>query len=146
MKKIKYIFFIILFSLSFESYSQIGVTGYTNYVIGINTSKSKAISFEMKVFANNYVEDLPMEFNAFYNFKAREYHRISIGLGINLSPFISPDQVNSIVIPTSLEVFPIKDFKRIAIVFELTPEIRIEDSVYLRSLLGIRYTFGKKTD
>jgi len=37
-----------------------------------------------------------------------------------------------------------KDFKRIAIVFELTPEIRIEDDVVIRSLLGIRYTFDKK--
>ena len=52
--------------------------------------------------------------------------------------------MNSIVIPTSLEIFPMKDFKRIAIVFELTPEIRIEDDVVIRSLLGIRYTFDKK--
>ena len=136
--------FIILFSLSFEGYSQISVTGYTNYVVGINTNKDKPINFEAKVFAYNYVEDLPMEFNAFYNFKAKEYHRISIGLGINLSPFSSIDQINSIVIPTSLEIFPMKDFKRIAIVFELTPEIRIEDDVVIRSLIGIRYTFDKK--
>ena len=144
MKKFKYIFLIILFSISFGSYSQIGVTGYTNYVVGINTNKDKPISFEAKIFTYNYIEDLPMEFNAFYNFKAKEYHRISIGLGINLSPFRSIDQMNSIVIPTSLEIFPMKDFKRIAIVFELTPEIRIEDDVVLRSLLGIRYTFDKK--
>lgn len=144
MKKYKYIFFIILFSLSFEIHSQIGISGYTNYVLGINTSKTKAINLEMKIFANNYIEDLPMELNAFYNFKTKEYHRISIGLGINVSPFRSLDQVNSIVIPTSLEIFPIKDFKRIAVVFELTPEIRIEDDVVIRSLLGIRYSFDKK--
>ena len=142
MKKI-IVLFIILFSLSFEGYSQISVTGYTNYVVGINTNKDKPISFDAKVFAYNYVENLPIELNAFYNFKTKEYHRISIGLGINLSPFSSIDQMNSIVIPTSLEIFPMKDFKRIAIVFELTPEIRIEDEVALRSLLGIRYTFGK---
>jgi hypothetical protein len=120
------------------------VTGYTNYVVGINTNKDKPISFEAKFFTYNYIEDLPMEFNAFYNFKAKEYHRISIGLGINLSPFRSIDQMNSIVIPTSLEIFPMKDFKRIAIVFELTPEIRIEDDVVIRSLIGIRYSFEKK--
>ena len=143
MKQINYFFLIFLFSLSLESYSQISVSGYTNYVVGINTNKEKRISFEAKVFANNYIEDLPMEFNAFYNFKTKEYHRISIGLGVNISPFNTIDQMNSFVIPTSLEIFPMKDFKRIAIVFELTPEIRIEDEVALRSLLGIGYTFGK---
>jgi hypothetical protein len=144
MRNFKYIFFILFLSLSFEGYSQMGVTGFSNYAVGINTTKDRPINFEAKVFTYNYVEDLPIEFNVFYNFKTKEYHRISIGLGINLSPFSSIDQINSIVIPTSLEIFPMKDFKRIAIVFELTPEIRIEDEVVLRSLLGIRYTFGKK--
>lgn len=120
------------------------MTGYTNYVVGINTNKDKPISFEAKVFAYNYVDELPMEFNAFYNFKTREYHRFSVGLGINVSPFRGFDEINSIVIPASLEIFPMKDFKRIAIVFELTPEIRIEDDVVLRSLIGIRYSFDKK--
>ncbi len=63
MKKLKPIFFIILFTLCFESYSQISVTGYTNYVVGINTNKNKPISFDAKIFAYHYVEDLPMEFN-----------------------------------------------------------------------------------
>ncbi|HWS60056.1 MAG TPA: hypothetical protein VN182_03915 [Flavobacterium sp.] len=144
MRQIKLLFLILLFSISFESFSQISISGYTNYVVGINTNKEKRISFDAKVFANNYIEDLPIEFNAFFNFKTKEYHRISIGLGVNLSPFNGIDQMNSFVIPTSLEIFPMKDFKRIAIVFELTPEIRIEDEVVIRSLLGVRYTFGKK--
>lgn len=144
MKKIKYSFLIILFSLGFKGHSQISVTGYTNYVVGINTNKDKPISFEAKVFAYNYLNELPMEFNALYNFKAKEYHRFSVGLGINVSPFSGFDKINAIVIPASLEVFPIKEFKRIALVFELTPEIRIDDDIVLRSLLGIRYTFDKK--
>ena len=144
MKKFKYLLFSILFSISSASYSQISVTGSTNYVVGINTNKDKPISFDAKVFANNYIDELPMELNAFYNFKAKEYHRFSIGLGINISPFRGFDEINSIVIPASLEIFPIKEFKRIALVFELTPEIRIDDDVVLRSLLGIRYTFDKK--
>jgi hypothetical protein len=144
MKNFKHIFIIILLCLGFESYSQIAVTGYSNYALGLNTSKEKVISFEMKIFTNHYVEDIPIEGNVFYNFKTKEYHRFSIGLGINLSPFSSPDQVNSFVIPIVLEIFPIKDFKKIAIVFELTPELRIEDDVNIRSLFGIRYTFDKK--
>jgi hypothetical protein len=146
MKNFKTIFIIILFSLSFKSYSQIAVTGYSNYALGINTSKNKAVSFEIKIFTNHYVEDIPMEGTVFYNFKTKEYHRFSIGFGINLSPFNSPDQVNSFVIPTVLEIFPIKDFKKIAILLELAPELMIEDGIVIRSLLGIRYTFDKKNN
>ena len=146
MKNFKTIFIIILFSLSFKSYSQIAVTGYANYALGINTSKNKAVSFEIKIFTNHYVEDIPMEGTVFYNFKTKEYHRFSIGFGINLSPFNSPDQVNSFVIPTVLEIFPIKDFKKIAILLELAPELMIEDGIVIRSLLGIRYTFDKKNN
>lgn len=141
MKKFKHIFFIFLFSLGFKSYSQIAVTGYSNYALGINTSKNKVISFELKIFTNHYLEDMPMEGTVFYNFETKEYHRFSIGVGINLSPFSSPDQVNSFVIPAVLEIFPIKDFKKIAIIFELAPELRIEDDIVIRSLSGIRYTF-----
>ena len=144
MKKIKYFFLTLLSSLSIVGYSQISVTGYTYSVLGINTNKYKTLSFEAKVFANNYVDELPMEFNAFYNFKTREYHRFSAGFGINVSPFRGFDEINSIVFPTSLEIFPIKEFKKIAIVFELTPEIRIENDIVLRSLIGIRYGFNKK--
>ena len=144
MKKSKHLFFIFLFTLSYAGYSQLSVTGYTNYVIGINTNKDKPISFDAKVFTYNYIDDLPMEFNAFYNFKAKEYHRFSVGLGINISPFRGFDEMNSIVIPTTLEIFPLKDFKKIAIIFELAPEIRIEDDVVIRGLLGIRYSFDKR--
>ena len=146
MKNFKPIFIIILFSLGFKSYSQIAVTGYSNYALGINTSKNKAVSFEIKIFTNNYLEDMPVEGTVFYNFKTKEYHRFSIGFGINLSPFSSPDQMNSFVIPVVLEIFPIKDFKKIAIIFELAPELRIEDDVIIRSLFGIRYTFDKKNN
>ena len=146
MKNFKPIFIIILFSLSLESYSQIAVTGYSHYALGINTNKNKAVSFEIKIFTNNYLEDMPVEGTVFYNFKTKEYHRFSIGFGINVSPFSSPDQMNSFVIPAVLEIFPIKDFKKIVIIFELAPEFRFEDDVIIRSLFGIRYTFDKKNN
>jgi hypothetical protein len=143
MKKFKIVFLIILFFISLTSYSQIAVTGFSNYVVGMNTSKNKTINFELKVFAYNYFDDLPIETNVFYNFETKEYHRFSIGLGVNLSPFRGFDEINSFVIPASLEIFPIKDFKKIAIVLEVTPELRIDDRAVLRSLIGIRYSFDK---
>ncbi|MBG6110579.1 hypothetical protein H4V97_002314 [Flavobacterium sp. CG_23.5] len=144
MKNFKQIFIIILLFIGFTSHSQIAVSGFSNYAMGINTNRTKDISLELKVFANNYFEEIPIEANVFYNFETKEYHRFSIGLGINLSPFRGFDEINSIVIPTSLEVFPIKDFKKIALVLELTPELRIEDDVVLRGLIGVRYTFDKQ--
>jgi hypothetical protein len=109
----------------------------------MNTSKNKTINFELKVFTYNYFDSLPIETNVFYNFETKEYHRFSIGLGVNLSPFRGFDEINSFVIPASLEIFPIKDFKKIAIVLEVTPELRIDDRAVLRSLIGIRYSFDK---
>ena len=144
MNYFKYVVFLTLFSISTNTSAQFAVTGFTSNVVGINTDKTKKISLEMKVFANNYIEDLPLELSAFYNFKTKEYHRFSIGAGFNLSPFRGFDEVNAIVIPVSLEIFPIKDFKKIAIVLELTPVIGIENDVAIRSLVGIRYSFNKK--
>lgn len=144
MKNFKQTFIIILFFIGLTGHSQIAVTGFSNYVVGMNTSKNKTINFELKVFAYNYFDDLPIETNVFYNFETKEYHRFSIGLGVNFSPFRGFDEINSFVIPASLEIFPIKDFKKIAIVLEVTPELRIDDGAVLRSLIGIRYSFDKK--
>ncbi|OAB28184.1 hypothetical protein SAMN05444395_11234 [Flavobacterium fryxellicola] len=144
MKNFKQTFIIILFFIGLAGHSQIAVTGFSNYVVGMNTSKNKTINFELKVFAYNYFDSLPIETNVFYNFETKEYHRFSIGLGVNLSPFRGFDEINSFVIPASLEIFPIKDFKKIALVLELTPEFRIEDNAVLRGLIGVRYSFDKK--
>ncbi|MDZ7775432.1 MAG: hypothetical protein U5L09_07365 [Bacteroidales bacterium] len=97
----------------------------------------------MKTFANRSFEDLLVEIDGFYNFKPRKYHRFSIGIGINVGPFRGFDQIHAFTIPASLEVYPLQDFKRISLLFELTPEIIIEDNLNLRSLWGIRYTFGE---
>lgn len=144
MKKLKIVLLITVCFTGFQAYSQIAVTGFSNYVVGLNTSKNKAINFELKVFAYNYVDELPIETNVFYNFETKEYHRLSLGLGINMSPFIGEEIVNAMVIPASLEIFPVKDLKKFAIVLEVTPEIRINDGAVLRSLIGIRYSFDRK--
>lgn len=84
-----------------------------------------------------------MEIDVFYNFKPSTYHRLSIGLGLNASPFRGFDQINALTIPAQLEIYPIQDFKKLSLLFELAPEIYVESDLNLRSLWGIRYTFGK---
>jgi hypothetical protein len=120
-----------------------GITSYSIYAIGLNTSQNNRISGEIKTFANRAIEDLDLEVNCFYNFKSRQYHRFSIGLGVNFVPFKDFDRVYALTVPVSLEIFPLQDFKKISLLFELTPEILPEDGVNLRTLWGIRYTFGK---
>jgi len=82
MKKFKPIFIIILFSLGLESYSQIAVTGYSNYALGINTSKNKAVSFEIKILTNNYLEDMPVEGTVFIILKLKNTTDSPLDLGL----------------------------------------------------------------
>ncbi len=144
MKKLMRLFAVTVFMAMFvNSYSQIGVTSYLNYTLGINTSQNKVISGELKTFANRTIDNLLMEVDIFYNFKPRTYHRFSVGVGLNATPFIGGDIMNAITIPAQLEIYPLQNFKKLSFLFELTPEFVIESDVNLRSLLGIRYTFGE---
>lgn len=139
----KLFIFLVLSFLSMESFSQMGVTSYSIYSIGVNTSQNKRISAELKVFTNRPFEDTFLELDAFYNFKPSPYHRFSLGLGVNTNPFIGDAQFYALTIPVALQIYPLQDFKRLSLLFELTPEIVTEANVNLRSLWGIRYTFGE---
>lgn len=134
---------LVLSFLSMESFCQIGVTSYSVYSIGVNTSQNKRISGELKTFANRPFEDISLELDGFYNFNPRPYHRFSVGLGINVNPFLGDDQFYAFTIPVSLQIYPLQDFKRLSLLFELTPEILAEGNANLRSLWGIRYTFWR---
>lgn len=135
----------LLLTLSFQSYSQIGLTSYPGYALGINTSQSKMISGELKTFANREFNDLWLEVDFFYNFKPNTYHRFSAGLGLSTQPFLqetSDGNIYALTIPVQIEIYPLQDFKKLSLLFELTPEILVNDDVRLRNLWGIRYTFG----
>jgi hypothetical protein len=124
-------------------FSQMGVTSYSIYSLGINTSQNKKISAELKTFANRKLENILMELDVFYNFQPRSHHRFSLGVGINAIPFGNSDLVNAFTIPASIEIYPFKDFHNLSLLFELAPEFYPENSAHLRSLWGIRYTFGE---
>jgi hypothetical protein len=77
LKRLLVATFMVL--ICFNSYAQMGVTSYSVYSLGINTSQNKTISGELKTFANRAFEDLLMEADIFYNFEPGTYHRFSIG-------------------------------------------------------------------
>jgi hypothetical protein len=144
MKKL-FVFIVITFllTLSVKSYSQMGVSCYSIYALGINTSQNNMISGELKTFANREIDELLMEIDIFYNFNPKTYHRFSVGLGLNAAPFREFDHIYALTIPSQIEIYPLKDFKKLSLLFELAPQIVVEDDIHIRSLWGIRYTFGE---
>lgn len=142
MKNLKFLFLFLLSVLSLNAFSQMGVTSYSIYALGINTSQNKRISGEIKTFANRSFRDILLEADVFYNFKPKPYHRFSLGIGVNITPFQDFDRLNAFTIPLAIELYPLQNFKKFSLLFELTPEILIEHDPNLRSLWGIRYTFG----
>ena len=132
-----------LLAVSVTTYSQIGITTYSTYALGINTSQNKMVNGELKTFANKAIDDVLMEIDVFYNFTPKPYHRFSVGLGFNVGPFRNFDNLYAFTVPVQLEIYPLQEFKKVSILFELDPEILPEDPVNLRSLWGIRYTFGE---
>jgi hypothetical protein len=144
MKKIfGFIAIAFLLILSNKAYSQIGITSYSIYALGINTSQNKLISGELKLFANRSVYDLSMEIDVFYNFEPKAYHRFSLGLGLNAGLFREYDRFNALTIPVQIQIYPLQDFKKLSLIVELTPEFVVEDDLHIRNLWGIRYRFGE---
>ncbi len=142
MKKIiKLSVVFVLLIIASTAYSQIGVTYYSSNIVAVNTCRDNKISVELKMFTNNNIEDLPVELDVFYNLKSYEHHKFSVGAGLKLEPLSGENA--AVTIPFLLEVYPLTEFKKLSLLFELAPEIYFEDQVKLRSLIGLRYTFGK---
>jgi hypothetical protein len=146
MKKKQLLTVVLLALTSLSAYAQISVTSYSVYALGINTSKEKKISGELKGFFNAPIDELSFEASAMYNFKTQAYHRFSIGIGADFSPFTGGEselELNAISIPCQLEVFPLQDFKQLSFVMDFAPQ-SFDGAWSFRYLWGIRYTFGSK--
>lgn len=138
MKKRNLLSVIILLTVSLNTFSQIGVTSYSIYSLGLNTSKDRKISGELKLFLNHTgVDDSFAELSAMYNFKPHTYHQFSIGLGVG--GLGDGYLINSFTLPIQLEIYPLQSFKRFSVVFEVTPTY--SDEFHIRQLWGIKYSF-----
>ena len=144
MKKTELFIFVLLFALTTNVQSQISVTSYSIHALGVNTSKEKKISAELKVFLNREVGSILSELSGMYNFKRKNYHQFSAGFGVNIAPFSGPDHLICFTVPVQLEIFPLQNFKQLSVVFEVTPELYPEDGLSMRQLWGLRYSFNKK--
>lgn len=136
------IILLLLLSFSVEIHSQLGITNYSLHVFGLSTNQNNKLSAEIKTFANVSFDMVQMEIDIFYNFKAKDYHRFSVGLGLNAYPFIGDDHIHGLTIPLALEAYPLPQFKRLSILYEISGMLVVEGGLALRNLFGIRYTFG----
>ena len=144
MKKKHFLIPIIICTLfSTTVFSQVSVTSYSVYALGVNTSHAKKASFELKAFANRDIADIVLEADVYYNFRQADYHQFSLGAGLNAVPFSGGDVLNAITIPLQLEIWPLQDFKQLSLIFEIAPEFVVENDMRLRSLWGFRYHFGE---
>lgn len=149
MKKIGLFFTVLLIMLiSSNAIGQVSVSMYNFKAVGLSTNSNKKFNFDFKMFTNIPWRFTNFELTGFYNFKARQYHRFSLGLGLNSAPF---DDVflKALVLPCDLEIYPLQDFKQMSVIFELTlyddldPDFMVfPDVLFFRTLLGLRYKFG----
>jgi hypothetical protein len=142
MKILRILILVLFVGISSQVFAQWGVTSYSIYSFGVNTSQNKKISFELKVFGNQYIDQANVEADLFYNFRETELHQFSIGLGINVLPLGDFDRIHSIVVPFQLQIFPLREMKRLSFLIEITPEYIPEETLNLRHLLGVRYRFS----
>ena len=78
-----------------------------------------------------------------YNFKKKEYHRLSAGFGLGFNF----DDVHFCSFPLQLEIFPLDNLKRLSLIMEVAPCLRGGTYINLdvRHLWGFRYTFNSKS-
>lgn len=141
--QLKFVFLIFLLFFIKFSFAQLTVSFYSFGGLSISTDNNKMISVELKTFLNRSFEDLMFEHTIMYNFEQKEFHQISIGLGLNSQPFGGFDFFNGITIPIQLEISPFEKMKNISFLIECTPQIG-EFYSSARALWGIRYKFIKK--
>ncbi len=134
-------FTFILFSLS--CFSQVKVTSYSIYALGVSAPFNDLCAGEVKVFTNQgQLKNTSIELSGSYKFVPQPYHQFSVGLGFGLIPESGEDAFISA--PLSLEIFPIQSFKQLSLVIEVAPEYYFNyENLNLRHLWGIRYSFEK---
>lgn len=142
---IKCLFIPLLCIFMNSAFAQLTLTGYSTFAVGAETKLYKKINGEFRIFTNNILDESNMEVQFYYGFAPRKYHQIRLGAGVNGNLFYG--EVNTVQLPLQLHIFPLQDLKRLAFVIEFAPQWITYDPIdpetlILRNLWGIRYTFG----
>ena len=143
MKSVKPFITLVFILFSLSCFSQVKVTSYSIYAIGVSAPFNDLFAGEVKVFTNQgQLKNASIEFSGSYKFVPQPYHQFSAGLGFGLIPESGEGAFFSA--PLSLEIFPIQSFKQLSFVIEVAPEYYFNyENLNLRHLWGIRYSFEK---
>lgn len=133
----KKIFIVISCLFCIEVFAQVGVTIYNTKGMGIGFPVNKRFFGEFKAYSNMYLSSMRMEVDICINIQKTEYRNIYIGIGTIAVPF--EGEFKNIAVPLGLQISPFENFRNLAFVLEMSPEIY--EDVYIRTLWGIRYNF-----
>jgi len=139
------IFVLFVCFCTFSANAQLSVTGYSIFALGAETKVYKKLSGEFRIYTNDILYDSNMEVQFYYGFAPRKYHQIRLGAGVNGNLFYG--ELNTVQFPLQLHIFPLQDLKRLAFVIEFAPQWLAfdelsPDTLILRNLWGVRYSFG----
>ncbi|MEI7594563.1 MAG: hypothetical protein WCK02_02365 [Bacteroidota bacterium] len=131
---------IILFFVSTSSFAQLSLSVYGDKAMALSVPVNKRIFSELRAYSNMYLKSMKLEPMVLVNFKRSRNANVYGGVG---AVFV-PNDVSylRVSVPIGVQITPFKDFRNLAFVIEVAPEIY--DEVYLRSTWGIRYIFMKQ--
>jgi len=144
MKMVSILVLFVCFC-TFGANAQLSITGYSTFAVGAETKLYKKLSGEFRIYTNSILDETNMEVQFYYGFAPKKYHQIRLGVGVNGNIF--NEEINTFQLPLQLHIFPLQEMKRLAFVIEFTPQwLALDDvspdSLILRNLWGVRYTFG----
>ncbi|PKD19597.1 hypothetical protein APR41_03045 [Salegentibacter salinarum] len=131
---LKCILVLSIFFISIKSFAQLGVSFHQSNLpfVGISYEINNKFLPELRIGADNYIEDTSLEFAVNYIFKRNEIVNIYAGVGGRIG------SLEGIVVPVGLNIYPFEK-KNFGFQIELAPILR--ESSVLRGSGGIRYRF-----
>lgn len=148
MKKLLFFSTIILIAFG-NLNAQLRISYYNNESAAFDYSFAKLnetshLLMELRTSMDTDFEEITNWVNMLYKIQKHDAHSLSVGAGMRFDPFYEGGDGAAIVLPFQLELYPLKEIKQLSLIFELIPEIYMDEKYLLRSNIGFRYAFNKK--
>ena len=122
------------------AFSQLSISFYSSNLskIGLAYDFSPRFWSELRLYSNTDLSNITPELVFCFNVANREYHKVYLGLGVNVNYF------TGFVMPIGVQFSPFEKFNRFSLHIELEPTLDFSsEDVILQSSWGIRYNFLK---
>ncbi len=122
------------------AFSQLSISFYSSNLskIGLAYDFSPRFWSELRLYSNTDLSNITPELVFCFNVADREYHKVYLGLGVNVNYF------TGFVMPIGVQFSPFEKFNRFSMHIELEPTLDFSSEDFiLQSSWGIRYKFLK---